>query len=452
MQVSCTALFIKNIKSLENLTKVANWLEKMKILCKTIYKYVVLHNTEVYMRKKHKRLISCLLIFALVLSVPLIDGVGGTSNLFGTIKVMATTAKEKKKKAEEDLNKVNNQIDQLENDAAEVKQDLDAKGKELDSLLDAQEKLKNDISNKQDEIDQCSKDLENAKIVEQNQYDAMKLRIKYMYENSTSDSIWTAIVEADGIADMLNRIEYVSDIYTSDRKLMDEYQAAVKQVEELSVKLADDMNELVALQDQYESQQATLEAKIIELEGQADQYSAQIAQAEQQAEEYEKVISEQAAIIRAQEAAAAAAAANTYNGGGTNGGKSEAALSDVSNNPAPVTDVSGEAIVAYALQFVGNPYVWGGNSLTEGCDCSGFVHLVYQHFGISTPRYSQAFLNQGNKVALANAQAGDVVVYPGHVAIYIGDGCIVEAQSTKAGITRYRSIQCHTITGIRRYI
>ena len=452
MQVSCTALFIKNIKSLENLTKVENWLEKMKILCKTIYKYVVLHNTEVYMRKKHKRLISCLLIFALVLSVPLIDGVGGTSNLFGTIKVMATTAKEKKKKAEEDLNKVNNQIDQLENDAAEVKQDLDAKGKELDSLLDAQEKLKNDISNKQDEIDQCSKDLENAKIVEQNQYDAMKLRIKYMYENSTSDSIWTAIVEADGIADMLNRIEYVSDIYTSDRKLMDEYQAAVKQVEELSVKLADDMNELVALQDQYESQQATLEAKIIELEGQADRYSAQIAQAEQQAEEYEKVISEQAAIIRAQEAAAAAAAANTYNGGGTNGGKSEAALSDVSNNPAPVTDVSGEAIVAYALQFVGNPYVWGGNSLTEGCDCSGFVHLVYQHFGISTPRYSQAFLNQGNKVALANAQAGDVVVYPGHVAIYIGDGCIVEAQSTKAGITRYRSIQCHTITGIRRYI
>ncbi|MEE1028589.1 MAG: NlpC/P60 family protein [Agathobacter sp.] len=404
------------------------------------------------MRKRYKRLISCLLIFTMVLSVPLIDGVGGTSQLFGTIKVLATTAKEKKKKAEEDLNKVNSEIDKLEDDAAQIKQNIDAKGKELEDLLDAQDKLKNDISNKQDEIDQCSRDLEAAKIVEQNQYDAMKLRIKFMYENSTSDSVWTAIVESEGIADLLNRIEYVSDIYKSDRQLMTEYQDAVAQVEELSAKLADEMNELIALQDKYESQQATLEAKIIELEGQADQYSSQIAQAQQQAEEFEKVISEQAAIIRAQEAAAAAAAANTYNGGGTNGGKSEAALSDPSNNPAPVTDVSGEAIVAYALQFVGNPYVWGGNSLTQGADCSGFVHLVYAHFGISTPRYSQAFLNQGNKVALANAQAGDVVVYPGHVAIYIGNGCIVEAQSTKAGITAYRSIQCHTITGIRRYI
>ena len=109
-------------------------------------------------------------------------------------------------------------------------------------------------------------------------------------------------------------------------------------------------------------------------------------------------------------------------------------------------------MVSYAMQFVGHPYVWGGNSLTNGVDCSGFVHEVYAHFGISTPRYSQAFKSVGQAVSFDNIQPGDVVVYPGHVAIYAGGGVIVEAQSTKAGITANRSVQCHTILAIRRLV
>ena len=113
--------------------------------------------------------------------------------------------------------------------------------------------------------------------------------------------------------------------------------------------------------------------------------------------------------------------------------------------------MSGDSIVAFACQYVGRPYVWGGNSLTDGSDCSGFVHQVLANFGISSPRYSQAFKNGGQPVSYNNMQAGDIVIYPGHVAIYMGNGCIVEAQSTKAGITNNRSVNCHTITGIRRY-
>ena len=111
-----------------------------------------------------------------------------------------------------------------------------------------------------------------------------------------------------------------------------------------------------------------------------------------------------------------------------------------------------QAVADFAVQFVGNPYVWGGNSLTNGVDCSGFVHEVYAHFGISTPRYSQAFKSVGQAVSFDNIQPGDVVVYPGHVAIYAGGGVIVEAQSTKAGITANRSVQCHTILAIRRLV
>lgn len=294
-----------------------------------------------------------------------------------------------------------------------------------------------------------------AQTKEDEEYKAMKLRIQYMYENSTDNSLWTAIIESDGLADMLNRIEYVSDLYQSDRQLMDQYQAAVKEVEDWTVQLAEDMNNLLALQDEYEKQQGELNTLLAKLEKKKDQYAQQLAAAQEQAKDYQKTIKEQNEIIRQQEAAAARQNAATYEGGGSgaSGGiGTDSYLQDSSYNPSNATNVSGAAVVAYAQQFVGNPYVWGGNSLTNGVDCSGFVHLVYAHFGISTPRYSQAFKSVGQPVAYQNIQAGDVVVYPGHVAIYIGNGCIVEAQSTRAGITNTRSVNCHTITAIRRLV
>lgn len=144
----------------------------------------------------------------------------------------------------------------------------------------------------------------------------------------------------------------------------------------------------------------------------------------------------------------------SYDGGGSGQGGSISSdyKPGVGKNPAETTDVNGTELVEYAKKFVGNPYVWGGNSLTSGCDASGFVHEVFSHFGISTPRYSQAFKSVGQSVSFDCIKPGDVVVYPGHVAIYAGDGKIVEAQSTKAGITNNRNVQCHTILAIRRLL
>ena len=289
-----------------------------------------------------------------------------------------------------------------------------------------------------------------------------------MYENSTEDNVWTAIIEADGISDMLNRIEYVSDVYDSDRALMDSYQAAVQQVKTIGEQLNKDMDDLNAMQDSYEKQQSEIEAAILALENQKEQYAAQISEAQQQASNYQNIISAQGKIIQEEEAAAAAAAlaaqqaaassgsssGSSYDGGGAGKGGSIAGdyVAGGGKNPSASTGVSGSSVVSYAMKFVGNPYVWGGNSLTNGVDCSGFVHEVYAHFGISTPRYSQAFKSVGQAVSFDNIQPGDVVVYPGHVAIYAGGGVIVEAQSTKAGITANRSVQCHTILAIRRLV
>lgn len=423
------------------------------------------------MNQKWTRAICTVLTSALVFTGPAVEGTTFSGYInSGLEKVYAKTKKQKdaekkKSQAEQDLKDKKNEINGLKDQQQTTADDIKNKSAKLDEILAAQKKLQTDITNKQAEIEQNQKDLAAAQEKQQEQYDAMKKRIQFMYENSAEDNIWTAIIESNGITDMLNRIEYVSDVYDSDRALMDSYQAAVEQVKEIGTKLDNDMNELTAMQDDYEKQQADVEAAIVALENQKEQYASQIAQAQQQADNYQNIITAQGKIIQEQEAAAAAAAAAaaranssssspSYDGGGA--GKGGSIASDYAagggKNPGASTGVSGSSVVSYAMQFVGNPYVWAGNSLTNGVDCSGFVHEVYAHFGISTPRYSQAFKSVGQAVSFDNIQPGDVVVYPGHVAIYAGGGVIVEAQSTKAGITANRSVQCHTILAIRRLV
>ena len=431
------------------------------------------------MNQKWTRVICTVLTSALVFTGPAIEGTAFSGYIHsGLEKVYAKSqkqkdAEEKMKKAKEDLNNTNGQIDSLKDKQTVTANDIQANSNKLDEVLAAQKELQTDITNKQGEIEQNQKDLAAAQQKQQEQYDAMKKRIQFMYENSTEDNVWTAIIEADGISDMLNRIEYVSDVYDSDRALMDSYQAAVQQVKTIGEQLNKDMDDLNAMQDSYEKQQSEIEAAILALENQKEQYAAQISEAQQQASNYQNIISAQGKIIQEEEAAAAAAAlaaqqraaqqastssgsssGSSYDGGGAGKGGSIAGdyAAGGGKNPSASTGVSGSSVVSYAMQFEGNPYVWGGNSLTNGVDCSGFVHEVYAHFGISTPRYSQAFKSVGQAVSFDNIQPGDVVVYPGHVAIYAGGGVIVEAQSTKAGITANRSVQCHTILAIRRLV
>ena len=102
------------------------------------------------------------------------------------------------------------------------------------------------------------------------------------------------------------------------------------------------------------------------------------------------------------------------------------------------------SVANYAMQFIGNPYVYGGTSLTNGADCSGFVQSVYKNFGVSLPRSSSQQRSAGTAVDYADAQPGDIVCYAGHVGIYIGNGQIVHASSPTTGIkvgnATYRSI------------
>jgi cell wall-associated NlpC family hydrolase len=418
----------------------------------------------------------------MVTGIPALDGL---PQLFsGSFTVWATAEHEQiRNEAQDNLDEVNDKISDVE-DASDdlddeisankskrkkLEQKIEATNDELDEVMAELDDLKNQISDKQDEIEQAAEDLVEAKNELDEEYASMKLRIQFMYENNQQDSFWSAILEADGLVDMLTRVEYIADVYASDRKLMTQYQQTLQQVEDLNTQLAQEMDDLVALQDESESKQRELEETIASLESDEEElsslisdleyqqksYENQLAKYEQKKAEYQNTISEQEEIIRQLEAAAAQQDAATYEGGGSGASNtlgSAEYLTDDSYNPSPATDISGSDVVAYAQQFVGNPYVWGGNSLTNGADCSGFVHQVFKHFGIDTPRYSQSFKTSGQPVSYNNIQPGDVVVYDGHVAIYAGGGLIVEAQSTKAGITNTRSVNCHKITAIRRLV
>lgn len=396
---------------------------------------------------KFKKLLSLVLVAGFLLSIPVANSNLDLKNWDGE-QIFASTSG--RNQAQNELDNLEDEMDDLENEFSDLEAQMSEKAKALSDLLADQEILENDIKATQAAIEQAEKDLKAAKEKEEQEYQAMKLRIQYMYENSTQDSVVDAILNADGVVDMLNRVEYVSQVHKSDRELMEQYKAAVEEVETLAANLEADMNDLVTLREVYEHQEAELESALAELEEEADNYEQQLANAKRRAEELADYIAEQNRLIALQQ--------QQNNSGGSNSGSSNAStaggyLNDPSYDPAFTSNVSGEELVNYALQFVGNPYKWGGNSLTDGCDCSGFVNLIYKHFGFkNVPRQSQAFKSYGQPVAFANIKAGDIVVYPGHVAIYIGNGKIVEAQSSKAGITCTRSVTCNTITAIRRVL
>lgn len=380
-------------------------------------------------------------------------------------------AKDAKKAAESDLNKTNSQIEAIEKQQQALQSEINAKDAELVNLLVNIGILEDELDSKNAQLEQVTADLAQAEQTEADQYASMKKRIQFMYERGDTAMV-EAILGSEDMADFLNRVEYVSEVYDYDRNLLTQYQTTVQQVADLKSTVETEKAELEAMQDEYAAQQTELENVLAAKKAKMGDYNNQLATAQAEAEAYKKTIAAQNQIIKDEErkqkeqeekAKASARNSNTGNEAGTGttagttgnstGGTSAGSTgsSGGGENPSYSTSVSGSSVVSYACQFVGNPYVWGGTSLTNGADCSGFVMSVFAHFGVSLPHSSGALQGCGKAVSYANAQPGDLICYSGHVAIYMGGGQIVHAQSTAVGITT-SSATYRTIVAVRRVL
>lgn len=471
------------------------------------------------------------------------------------VTVLATTEDElrqQKSQAESQLSETNAVIDDLSARQSEIQEEISSMDAEMVDLMIQIDAAKSDIeategqitetkeniTSKEAEIEQTKKDLKEAEDTRDKQYEDMKKRIQYIYENGGESAWFQMLFDSEDFSKVLTRADYVQDLQDYDRAQLEAYVQVVKEVKELKASLENQKKELeeqkAALEEQkasLESQKADLEIQQSDLQDQIDakkaasaDYEDQIATARQQAEEISNLIAEQEAELNrlaeerrraeeeaarraaAEEAARQAAAEEAARQQAAEEARAEEAAQEEASDDAEYTEndsdsgssdeeyyeesyeeesyeeesyeeessddsyyeesyeeedtsysgggSSGSSIVAYADQFVGNPYVWGGNSLTNGIDCSHFVYQVLKNCGVYSGGYttSSGWRSLGSPVgSLSEAQAGDVICYSGHVAIYDGYGGIVEAKGSAWGITHDRSADCKTILAIRRF-
>ncbi|MBR1472580.1 MAG: C40 family peptidase [Lachnospiraceae bacterium] len=395
--------------------------------------------------------------------------------------------REQRDETQAELDEVNATLEELAAEQEDVDAQIAEVGEALMQVMAEIEVLEGQIADKEDEIRIAQIELEEAEQRAVDQYESMKIRIRYMYEQGES-SYAMLLLQAESFSDMLTKADYIEQLYEYDRNMLVQYQETVQEVADMKAALEVEREDLLGLQKDHEEEQAYMEDVIAELKEVSDDFAAEIRTAQAQAAQYAKEIRAQNAQIarleeearkkaeeearrkaeeearkRAeeearkkaeQEAAAARAAAEGQVAESKETGTIKTTNSstyDISSIYAANGGDTGKAIAAFACQFIGNPYVAGGTSLTNGADCSGFVFSVYKEFGYKVPRTSYALRSAGREVSYDQAQPGDVICYPGHVAIYIGNGMIVHASTERSGIKISKAAYRSWIT-IRRII
>ena len=395
-------------------------------------------------------------------------------------------AKNKKKDAEKKLNAINEDIEDIEDQKEDLEQEAEEYEQQLVDLLVTIQIINHDIENKEDEIETAKAEYEVALAKQEKQQWAMNKRIKYMYEKGDMNYM-QILLESKKFSDAVNKSTYSEKLYAYDRYQLYLYEQTKEEVIEKQKALDEDMAELEEIKLDAVSQEEELQLLVDEYSENIENFEEQLSGAKEKASQYKEQIqkqSEQIKALEAEEQRKALEAAkkkaeeeakrkaeeearrkaeeeanakaneegsnseessdNGDNNDEGNSSGSESSDGGSSGGSSSGGSAKGQEIANFACQFVGNPYVPGGTSLTEGADCSGFTMAVYNNFGLSLPRSSYAQAGYGREVSYSEAQPGDIIYYGGHVGIYIGNGLIVHASTQATGIkisnALYRSI------------